>query len=1433
MSHVTPSRPGADRNLLFGILALQMDFIGRDALIAGMQTWVFHKNKSLGQILVEQGALADDRHALLDALVGEHLKQHAGDPEQSLAAIRPASGLRDELRRLADPDLEASLAHLADAAPAESRSQATGDYRSVGTPTSAGQRFTLLRPHAQGGLGEVFVALDEELHREVALKQIQERHADQPESRARFVREAEITGGLEHPGVVPIYGLGQYADGRPFYAMRFIRGQSLKEASDHFHQWRAGGVSPPMDPGERSLELRKLLDCFLAVCNAVAYAHSRGVLHRDLKPANVMLGPYGETLVVDWGLARLIDRPEGACDAGEPTLHVASAGDSDPTQMGRALGTPAYMSPEQAAGRLDQLGPASDVYSLGATLYYLLTGQAPFRESDPGLLLHQVQQGEFPPPRQVKQGVPPALEAICLKAMALRPDGRYPSALALADDMERWLADEPVAAYAEPWRARLGRWVRRHKPLVASAAGVAAVGLTVAVAAMLLSASAARERQEQELRGIAEEQRTEADEHRAEAVKQRSRAEQQEALVRRYLYFSQINMADRAWHEAQIARMVVLLQEQRPYQPGQEDLRGFEWYYLWRLRHGYLLSLQGHTGIVSSVVFSPNGQRLASASRDQTVKVWDAATGQVLLTLKGHTQYVLSVCFSPDGQRLASASDDATVKVWDAATGKEVYTLKGHTGPVYGVCFSPDGKRLASTSDKTVKLWDALTGQEIGSLNGHTRWVASVVFSPDGKRLASASSDQTVKLWDVRTGQETISLQGHAGIIHSVVFSPDGQRLASASADQTVKVWDAATGQEIRCLKGHTREVTGVAFSPDGRRLASASHDRTVKIWDAQTGREIRSLKGHTGRVWSVAFGPGGWRLASGSSDQSVKVWNVQTGQESIFLQRHTGWGHGAAFSADGKRFATAAGLPYEPGVVKVWDTQTGHETLSLQGAGGSVAFSPDGRRLASAAGLVQTGEVKVWDAQSGEEIRCCKGHGGQVIRLVYSPDGGRLASASADRTVKVWDTETGRELLTLQGHTSPVTSVAFSPDGKRLVSGSQDKTLKVWDAQTGQPIHTLNGHTGFVTSVAFSPDGQRLLSGSFDQTLKMWDAQTGQQTLSLQGHTGPVHTVVFSPDGTRLASASADQTLKLWDAQTGQEALSLEDNGGVVTFSADGHRLVSGSGRELKVWEAEELTPPDPNRARQLALAWHQREAPDSATAGQWFAAVFHLTRLIDAQQDVADLHVRLACAYAELGQEDKAVLDFAQSLKSAPTAVDPWHQFACQRLHRRDLEGCRKVCEHLLVHFEKTQDPDRANDVAWTCILAPDAVADSLRPLRLAESAVSRQPKNYAYLNTLGAALYRAGKFEQAVNRLNEAIQTQEEEGTYADWLFLAMAHHRLGHAAEARQWLAKAVQEVDKALVQRGASTRDDSLSWHQRLEMQLLRREAEALLKGTKP
>jgi serine/threonine-protein kinase len=479
----------ADRNLLFGILAVQMDFITRDQLVEAMNAWVLAKQRPLGDILVERGALGADDHALLAPMVERHIAKHGGDPARSLAVLSSVVSARNALASVADAEVRASLQQVPESPQTQAKIEAPSTV--VGEPpASLGTRYLIERSHARGGLGEVFVARDQELNRKVALKHIQEQHADDPARRSQFLQEGEITGALEHPGIIPIYGLGQYPDGRPFYAMRFVQGDSLLAAIDHFHRPPA-----PLGAGERNVAFRALLGRFLDVCNAVAYAHRRGVLHRDLKPGNIMLGEFGETLVIDWGMAKLLKATSGTSTGPDdlpPAEPVTPAHEALATVGRGAHGTPGYMSPEQAGGRSDELGPATDVYSLGAILFHILTGRPPLTKED-GDVVGRTIRGDLPSVRQLNPGSSRSLEAICRKALAFRPAERYPSVQALAADVRQWLADEPVSACREPLGVRARRWVRKHPRLVAGAAAALLVGLLGSLGGSVLLGAKNRE----------------------------------------------------------------------------------------------------------------------------------------------------------------------------------------------------------------------------------------------------------------------------------------------------------------------------------------------------------------------------------------------------------------------------------------------------------------------------------------------------------------------------------------------------------------------------------------------------------------------------------------------------------------------------------------------------------------------------------------------------------------------------------------------------------------------------------------------------------------------------------------------------------------------------------------------------------------------------
>jgi WD40 repeat protein/serine/threonine protein kinase len=1228
------ARPETDRNLLFGILALQMDLVTRDQLVAAMNAWVLRKADPLAQVLVDQGALAADERALLEPMVALHVKRHGGDPERSLAAAGAQLSTRFPVAAVQDPELVSALQTLAPATSptpdGDPDPSVTRDYRPP-DPRPGGARYRIVREHAKGGLGVVFLAQDTELNRQVALKEIQHLFADDATSRARFLTEAEVTGGLEHPGIVPIYGLGRYDDGRPFYAMRFIRGDSLKDAIARFHQ---ADEDPRRDPGERALSLQTLLRRFLDVCNAIQYAHDRGVLHRDLKPGNIMIGRYGETLVVDWGLAKVTGRVDSAAHPGiEATLRPGLSGNSSATVAGQALGTPAYMSPEQAQGKLELLGPASDVYSLGATLYALLTGHAPVAGGDPGAALARVTAGDFPPPRAVNPRVPRALDAVCLKAMALRATDRYGSARELAADVERFLADEPVGAAPEGLSQRLTRWGRKHRAAVQAGAGALLVILVLSAgfAAVLTRAYQSEKRRRQEAKiaeGHALEQKRRADDARGQAELQRAAADRARAETQRYARSVERQAAlllfDRGLSECEAGRanrgvlwLARALERAPRDEPGlthviQANLESWaptvptlkaQWQHrgqvtgvafrpdgkvvltgsldntarLWDAATGQAIGMpMAHKGQVWAVAFRPDGKVVVTASADNTARLWDAATGKPIGTPLEHKGGVLAVAFRPDGKAVLTGSEDNTARLWDAATGKPIGTPRGHMGPVLAVAFSPDGKVvLTGIAANRARLWDAATGQAIGMPLAHRGRVWAVAFSPDGKAVLTGSQeDNAARLWDAATGKPIGAPLEHKRGIGEVAFSPDGKVVLTGSYDNTARLWDAATGKPIGAPLEHKGTVEALAFSPDGQAVLTGSADNTARLWDAATGKPIGAPLEHKGRVGAVAFSPDGQAVLTGSFDSSARLWDAVTGRPIGTPLKHKNWVGAVAFSPDGKAVLTGS----LDNTARLWDPSTGEPIgtpLEHKGLARAVAFRPDGK-------VVLTGSfdntARLWDAASGQPIGDALEHKDRVTAVAFRPDGKVVLTGSADNTARLWDAATGKPIGAPLEHKGRVEAVAFSPDGKAVLTGSADNTARLWDVATGRAIGMPLAHKGEVWAVAFSPDGKVVLTGSEDNTARLWDARTGRSIGSPLAHKGRVGAVAFSPDGKVVVTGSLDNTARLWDAATGKPiGVPLEHKGRVVAvaFRPDGKVVLTGSlDNTARLWDAGTTKP-------------------------------------------------------------------------------------------------------------------------------------------------------------------------------------------------------------------------------------------------------------------
>lgn len=988
--------------------------------------------------------------------------------------------------------------------------------------------YELMEEIARGGMGVVYKARQVSLNRIVALKMILAGDFSTPAMIERFQTEAEAAARLEHPNIVPIYEIGTH-DGHRYFSMRFLEGGTLTQALTR-----------------QKLTPRIAAELMVKVVRAVHHAHQRGILHRDLKPGNILLDAAGEPHVADFGLAKLLEH------------------DSALTQSAAVMGTPAYMAPEQAEGRTKEATTAVDIYSLGAIFYELLTGRPPFTGASPLDVLMQVREREPASPQALKPELDRDVAVISLKCLEKRPDRRYGSAEALAEDLERWLAREPIHARRSTAAERAWMWAKR-KPAIASLAALLVVSIGLGLPALIWQWKSAVS-------------------HSLVALDQTkiaktatARAEREKEEARHLLYIANMNLAQQAWEGNNMGRLRQLLEETQTH-----PLRGFEWYYWRRQTNLAQLTLGGREARVLSVAYSPDGRRIATTSIDKTATVWETATGRKTLTLRGHNSNVTSVDFSPDGRRIVTGSFDNTARVWDAATGHELFAVEA-PGFITSVAFSPDGQRILTGNrlaldwlrtpvkpGVTLKMWEAGTGRELFALGDQASGVATVAFSPDGQRFASGGLDGVLCVRESATGRELLTVNSYSSKLTSTAFSPDNQRVATTSdEDQTIKIWEVSSGRALLAFTGHSRGITAVDFSKDGLRIATGSRDHSAKVWDAATGRELLTLKGHGDEILAVAFSPDGQQVVTGSSDRTAKVWDALTDPELIRLKRHGNSTISMAFSADGKRVVTGS----SDGTAKVWDTATWRSLFTLRGHTNwvtTVAFSLDRQRIITGGA---DAVAKVWDATTGRELFTLRGGRKAVFTGEFSPDRHRIVIAHEDHAVKVWDADTGREVFTLPGHSNLVKSAVFSPDSRRIVTGCDDGVTRVWDAATGRQMLTFTAKRHTIETVRFSPNGQQILTGRGDGEVKVWQAANGRELLTLVGHGNMVNAAAFAPDGQRIVTASGDGTTKLWDAVTGRELLTFKgESTGVraVVFSSDGQRIMTGYGKfQINVWEA------------------------------------------------------------------------------------------------------------------------------------------------------------------------------------------------------------------------------------------------------------------------
>jgi WD40 repeat protein/serine/threonine protein kinase len=1020
-------------------------------------------------------------------------------------------------------------------------------------------RYTLLEQIGEGGFGSVWAAEQKEpVRRRVALKIIK-LGMDTKQVVARFEAERQALAMMDHPNIAKVLDAGATDTGRPFFVMELVKGVPILEYCD-----------------KQKLDTKSRLDLFTKVCNAIQHAHQKGIIHRDIKPSNVMITLHDGVpvpKVIDFGIAKATN-----AELTEKTIY---------TRHRQMIGTPAYMSPEQAEMSGLDIDTRSDIYSLGVLLYEMLTGTTPFTDEElanAGLegMMRMIREIEPQRPsiRFTSLGQTAAhtaaqrsvdiqrlglllrgdLDWIVMKCLEKDRTRRYETASSLAADIGRHLGDEPVVAGPPSAVYKFRKFVKRHRRGVAAAAIVSAAVVLggLGTAAGLVWALDERARAE------TSEQQALLDRDAASTARDSAQASSYALgvqLAAQYLTDSQPILAQQALRESA------------------EAMRGWEWRWLNSMADSSIGQLVGHADGVVDSCFDPAGTVIATASWDKTARLWDARTDALLLTLSSHEADLTSIGFDRTVRRVATASINGQVIVWHVSDGTVALRIKTGDSAVNDLAFSPDDRFIATVmSNGDLALWNAETGSLVYRLeSAHGRGALSVDFSQDGELIVTAGRDNMARVWEAANGEQYVSMR-HDNRVNRAVFSYDNTMIATASSRGHVQIWDVEAGKRIARLTEAPERFQSVAFDPRAKLVAAATADNTVVVWDLDSKIELSRMLGHTDQVMSVSFSPTGSRILTASLDGTARVWSTGNIERQViqFGNELT-----SARFLPGSDRLIAAGWK---GGAAVVDVPSG-ESVQLDGHGGRVneiAISPDGQTIATAA---EDESVRMWDASTRDLIAVLEGHEGGALAVAFDPTGDLLATGSLDAVVRVWDRKTHELVRSMRGHQGSIDAVAFSPNGSRLVSASGDGTARVWNRDTGEVELILEGHAGGVRSAVFSPDGTTIAtaSGAFrstrfnfsadrtrarglddgDATARLWNAESGDMLHVLSGHQGGVVSAAFSPDGSRLATASHDGTARIWRVSDGQFLVSIgghTDNVESVQFSPDGSRVLTAS---------------------------------------------------------------------------------------------------------------------------------------------------------------------------------------------------------------------------------------------------------------------------------